>query len=73
MSKDNQADKSDYSSSPIIAMMNDIKKEILNQVKAMEASMKADLRSSIESTNAKVTTLTNTVKENSDKIVDRKV
>ena len=56
------------SSSPFVAMMKDIKAEILNQVKASEESMKAELRSSIEITNDKVSKLSNTVIENSGKI-----
>ena len=54
--------------SPYISMLNDVKNEILKQLQNTEASIKQQFCFSIEETNSKLSNLTNTVKENSEKI-----
>ena len=68
MTRDNPSDHGQQDTSPMLAMMKEIKADILNQVKASEEAMKAELRTSLEATNQKVSILTNTVVENSGKI-----
>ena len=68
MSKDNPTASGHQDNSPMLALMKEIKADILNQVKATEEAMKAELRTSLEATNQKVSKLTNTVVEHSGKI-----
>lgn len=58
--------------SPYLIMMNDMKNEILHQLQNTEAFIKEQFRSSLDETNNKLTTLTNTVKENSFEITSIK-
>ena len=68
MAKENPTEKVSDTSSPFILLIKEMKGEIMNEVKLSEASMKEELRYSLEQTYAKMTTLTNTVKENASKI-----
>ena len=54
--------------SPWLTLMKDMKNELIKQMQSSEASIKEQLRASNEETNAKITSLSNNVKENSSKI-----
>ena len=69
MSKDNtKGGNNKENQLPMVQLINQMKAELMNQFKLSGESIKTKLRKVNEETNAKITTLTNTVKDNSTKI-----